>query len=431
MRIQIDNLELSWRNVIPTSNRLLQIILILFLSALILTGFISDGLPESIQGFLNLQIHPARLINDFVDIAGIGGALVNAALVGFTGLLLINLSGIEVSGPTFAAVLTMTGFGLFGKTPLNVLPIILGVYISARLIGKRMKDYLIIALFGTALGPLVSALAWELGLPVVPAVFAGLTGGIITGFFLPSIAVSMLHLHQGYNLYNMGLSCGFFGLFAAAFIIGFGHSWKGELYWYDEPSILLMLLVPVFSILLIFTGLIHGGKQSLKDLKAIQSIPGRLPSDFVDMASVSGALLNSGLIGLIGSAYIYFVGASFNGPVIGGLLTIMGFGAFGTHLKNSWPVVAGVIIATLLTGNSLNAPGPILAAIFCTTLAPLAGEFGVLAGLAAGFVHLIMVLQTGSWHGGMNLYNNGFAGGLTAALIVSVIQWYKTNKSEM
>jgi len=30
----------------------------------------------------------------------------------------------------------------------------------------------------------------------------------------------------------------------------------------------------------------------------------------------------------------------------------------------------------------------------------------------------------------MNLYNNGFAGGLTAALIISVIQWYRTNKEE-
>jgi hypothetical protein len=149
------------------------------------------------------------------------------------------------------------------------------------------------------------------------------------------------------------------------------------------------------------------------------------------MASMPGTLLNSGLIGLAGSIYVHFSGAPFNGPVIGGLLTIMGFAAFGTHLKNSWPVVAGVIAATLLTGNSLSAPGPILAAIFCTTLAPLAGEFGVIAGLSAGFVHFLMVMQSGSWHGGMNLYNNGFAGGLTAAMMVSVIQWYKSNKSEI
>jgi hypothetical protein len=336
-----------------------------------------------------------------------------------------------LSGPTFAAVLTMVGFGLFGKTPLNIIPIILGVYISARFVGKRLRDYLIIALFGTALGPLVSAIAWELGLPLVPALLAGMAGGMITGFLLPSVAVAMLHLHQGYNLYNLGLSCGFFGLFAAAVFRGFGHEWNNIFRWYTGEDLQLRLLVPVFSAVLLATGLVTGKKQALKDLREIQSIPGRLPSDFVDIASVSGALLNSGLIGAAGSAYVLFTGSPFNGPVIGGLFTIMGFAAFGTHLRNSWPVVTGVVAATLVTGNPLNAPGPILAAIFCTTLAPLAGQFGVIIGLIAGILHFLLVMQSGIWHGGMNLYNNGFAGGLTAALIVSVIEWYKMNKSEM
>ena len=85
----------------------------------------------------------------------------------------------------------------------------------------------------------------------------------------------------------------------------------------------------------------------------------------------------------------------------------MGFGAFGTHIKNSWPVVTGVIAAAFITGNDLNAPGPVLAAVFVTTLSPLAGEFGIFPGIIAGFIHLLMVLQTGSWQGGMNLYNNG------------------------
>jgi hypothetical protein len=39
-----------------------------------------------------------------------------------------------------------------------------------------------------------------------------------------------------------------------------------------------------------------------------------------------------------------------------------------------------------------------------------------------------MVEQTASWHGGLDLYNNGFAGGLTAALIYAVIEWYRSNR---
>lgn len=408
----------------------LLIVLVAILASLILLSVVVSGLNESFSGFLELQLHPARLINDFIEIAGIGGALLNAALVGFMGLLLVFMAGIPLSGPTYAAILTMTGFGLFGKTPLNILPIVIGVFISARMVNKTFKDYLIIALFGTALGPLVSTIAWELGLPLVPALLLSLAGGILTGLLLPSIAFSMLHLHQGYNLYNMGLTCGFFGLFASALIKGLGHSYSSKLYWYDGSSMVLIYLIPAISLFLILTGFLLGKKNSLKDLRAIFKIPGRLPSDFVDLVSIGGTLINSGLIGMIGSIYILIIDAPFNGPVIGGLLTIMGFGAFGTHLKNSWPVVGGVLAATVITGNPLNAPGPVLAAIFSTTLAPLAGEFGVYAGILAGFIHLMMVLQTGSWHGGMNLYNNGFAGGLTAALIISVIQWYRSNKED-
>jgi len=135
-----------------------------------------------------------------------------------------------------------------------------------------------------------------------------------------------------------------------------------------------------------------------------------------------------GLLGLASSLYVWFVKAPFNGPVIGGILTVMGFGGFGKTLKNVWPVVVGVVLATLVFGKQLSDPGPILAALFCTTLAPIAGQFGILVGIIAGFIHLFMVETTAVWHGGMDLYNNGFAGGLTASLIMAVMQWYKTNR---
>jgi hypothetical protein len=36
-----------------------------------------------------------------------------------------------------------------------------------------------------------------------------------------------------------------------------------------------------------------------------------------------------------------------------------------------------------------------------------------------------MVERTGAWHLGLNLYNNGFAGGITATLLLAVIEWYR------
>ncbi len=420
----------SEETAIADQNRTLQFLLIFIIFSFIIIGIAADGAGRAFSGFLDLQFQPARLISDFMSTSGPGASLINAAAVGATGLILIALSRVQLSGSTFAAIFTMMGFALFGKTPMNIIPIIIGVYLSGKLVGKSFSEYILIALFGTALGPLVSLVSFELGFSGLSAIAVGTAAGIATGFLLPAIAVAMLHFHQGYNLYNLGLSCGFFALFAAALIRAGGHTFEGLLLWHTEGSAILTFMIPVLSIILILTGLLSGGKKSLKDLMAIQKHSGRLPSDFMDMESTEGALLNAGLIGLAGSLYIMLIGGDFNGPTIGGLLTVMGFGAFGTHLRNSWPVVLGVIAATLLFGKSLTAPGALLAAIFCTTLAPLAGAFGILTGLTAGFIHLVLVHQTGSWQGGMNLYNNGFAGGLTAALIVSVIAWYRSKDSD-
>lgn len=434
-KLKIDSRMLSCENPGMNFNKIMRrhgllIILSALLTGMLIIGVIQNGLFESVKGMLELQLRPARLINDFIADKGVGPALWNAAFVGFIGLALIFIAKIPLSGPTFAAVLTMTGFGLFGKTPFNILPIVAGVVLAAKLVNKSFREYLIIALFGTALGPLVSTIAWEIGLPFVPALLAGTAGGLAAGFFLPPLAFAMLHLHQGYNLYNMGLTCGFFSLFAFALLNGFGHAEGGTLIWYAESNLLLILLIPVLSLILIAGALLTGKTASFKDWLSIQKIPGRLPSDFVDLVSQPGALLNAGVIGLLASLYIWLIGADFNGPVLGGILTIMGFAAFGTHLVNAVPVMAGVAAATLLTGNSLNAPGPVLAILFSTTLGPLSGQFGPHIGFSAGFIHLVLVMQTGAWSGGVNLYNNGFAGGLTAAFFVAVIQWYKTNKEE-
>jgi hypothetical protein len=396
----------------------------------ILAAFFNDGVIGSLQAFLNLQFHPGRLINDFFAVAGIGGTLLNAAAVGLIGVILVYATGISFSGTTFAAILTMMGFGLFGKTPLNILPIILGVTLSARLVGKKLRDYIIIALFGTAMGPLVSVLFLETGLGLWQGVFLGFLGGTVAGFILPSLAVAMLHLHQGYSLYNMGLTCGFLSLFAASILKAAGLPFEPALVWYTADLLFLKLLIPGLSILLIGMALVREKGKAFRAFLSIQKQSGRLPSDFTDLESPGGAFLNAGLLGLAGSVLVLAVGGDFNGPVLGGLLTVMGFGAFGTHFRNSWSVVAGVALSCFVFSRPLSDPGPVLALLFSTTLAPLAGQFGYFTGLLAGFIHFAMVSQTGTWQGGMNLYNNGFAGGLTAAAMVAVIQWYRNNKVE-
>lgn len=390
-------------------------------------GLFVQGVPYTLEIVWQLQTHPARLLNDYTTV-GEGAALVNAALVALIGLILIRVNGVRISGPTVAAVFTMFGFGLFGKTPMNIAPVILGVYISGRFMGKSFKEYILIALFGTALGPLVTMLGMELGLPLSLGLPIATLGGLVTGMLLPPIAMTMLRFHQGFSLYNIGMTAGFFAVFAAAIISAATGSVPAARAWNTEPSLLLVWMIPVLSIILVAAGVLLGRRRIFAQLVEILRMPGRLPSDFMDSASIGSGLLNMGIMGLLFWGYVMVVGGDLNGPILGGILTVIGFAAFGKHPRNVWPVVLGIVAAILLFGKDPASAGPLLAVLFGTTLAPLAGEFGPVIGVIAGFLHLVMVERTGAWHLGINLYNNGFAGGLTATFLVAVIEWYRNNR---
>ena len=58
----------------------------------------------------------------------------------------------------------------------------------------------------------------------------------------------------------------------------------------------------------------------------------------------------------------------------------------------------------------------VLSGLFASSLAPITGVFGTFWGFVAGWLHMAVVSSIGVLHGGMNLYNNGFAAGIVAGL---------------
>jgi len=408
--------------------QLYQIMTILIV-ATALFALVSGGPLAVLKGTLHLQASSARLISDFT-LRGPQVALFNATTVAALGLIIVFYASISLSGPTLACILTMMGFSFFGNTLLNCTPIIIGVWIASKVAGKTFGAYSIIALFGTALGPLVTYVMFGIGLPYVVSIPLGLFCGVLAGFLLPAVASPLLILHQGYNLYNMGFSCGFLGLFWANILRAAGRMENLVIAWNSETSLSMLLFIPLLSLLLLIFARMNGRtRTNINELRAIQLLTGRLPFDFFDTGQFGGTLMNISLLGFAGWAYVLLIGAPLNGPVVGGILTLMAFGGFGKTLRNTFPIALGVLLATLLFGKSLTDPGPILAILFGTTLAPIAGQFGIRAGVAAGMVHLVMVEASAAWHGGLDLYNNGFAGGLTATLFVAILQWYKTNRA--
>jgi hypothetical protein len=114
-------------------------------------------------------------------------------------------------------------------------------------------------------------------------------------------------------------------------------------------------------------------------------------------------------------------GAKVGGAALASLFLVLGFALFGKNLLNIVPIMIGVFLGSLAKPWGAADPAIQLAALLGTTLAPIAGHFGWHWGIAAGFVHSSAVLTVGSVHAGLNLYKNGFAGGIVAAVLVPVI----------
>ena len=118
---------------------------------------------------------------------------------------------------------------------------------------------------------------------------------------------------------------------------------------------------------------------------------------------------------------ILATGGDLNGPTLGGILTIMGFSAFGKHARNITPIMLGVVIGGVFMHFDINQSSVQLALLFGTTLAPISGYFGWPFGIVAGFLHSSVVLHAGTPVEGINLYNNGFSGGLLAIVLYPII----------
>ena len=132
--------------------------------------------------------------------------------------------------------------------------------------------------------------------------------------------------------------------------------------------------------------------------------------------------MNMSVVGILCETYILLIGGDLSGPVQGAVFMAFGFAAFGVHVKNYIPVLGGVFLYGLFTQYQPITPGIQIAAMFAVGLAPVAGQFGVIAGVAAGFLHGAVVMYTTPLYGGLNLYNNGFSAGWVAIFIVPLIE---------
>ena len=386
-------------------------------SLMIVLAFLFNSPQEIWAGSIVILTSSANLLTDYFQLANIGATFLNVGLMTFLSLAIVRFNKVKITGSVMAAIFTVAGFSFFGKNLFNSIPIMLGVYLYAKVSGHPYNRFLLQALFGTALSPLVSEFAFNLQLPVLSSLLLGIFAGVLAGFLLPPLSIHFLRFHQGFNLYNIGFTAGIIGMFFLAVLRGFGIQIETvSVLSSGNNTAFSVMLYGLFLYLMVFGLSLNHWR--VKGLGSLMKLPGTLATDFVTLSGMGVTLINMALLGFLATTYVLLIGGELNGPVIGGVFTVVGFGAFGKHIKNVIPVLLGVFLVKLVDVNAPRDTIPILGALFGTTLAPIAGRYGILAGIAAGALHMFMVGNLSYLHAGMNLYNNGFSGGFVAAALI-------------
>jgi hypothetical protein len=408
------------RPVEALPDRVVLRIVAAFASSFILFGFIVDSPTQVLHGLLEIVTTRDALLTDYFGVGGIGGACVNAGLLTLCACFVYHRANAKMTGAAVACLFLVLGFGLFGKNLLNVWSIVLGVYLYARFRGEPFSAHINTAFFGAALAPIFSEILFSTALAIEIRVPLAVVTSLVIGFILAPAAAQLFKAHMGFSLYNMGFTAGIVGTLVVAMYKSYGFVPDPVMIWTTGNNQLLAGFLAFLFVSMAATGF-YLEHSLASGLRRIMQSTGQAPTDFIAIAGFGPTLVNMALTGIVGTCYVLLVGGDLNGPVIGAILTIVGFSAFGKHPRNITPIMLGVFLGSLAKPWMAADPSIVLAALFGTTLAPIAGRFGWRWGVVAGLIHSSAALSVGSLHAGLNLYNNGFAAGIVAAVLAPVI----------
>ena len=404
-----------------------------------------------------IMITPCPLVTDYFEIGGLASALLNAGACGMACFLaMVFLKG-DSHPNTLAGYFLVVAHCFYGLNFLNMWPCFLAPFLYLRMKKLDFNANLHVCMFATSFGPFISDFlfrytqgdSFEFGQVnlTLSGIALALGFAILLGFIIPAILPGAKAWHKGYNLYNGGLAFGVFGFFVFNFMYKtMGIAAPATLHRTNEIYEAFGRNYHAFAIvffLIIFVSCIgigyylngksfHGYRELLKDTG--------YASDFANKYGMPVCLINIGIYGILFLMYISVItiftpGAGFTGPTIGVILASLTFTAIGQHPKNVWPILAGYILLYLLTVGfcqlngrditwTISTQGYINAVAFATGLCPIVGRYGVRAGITAGLLCASMCTATRDLHGGFVLYNGGFTAGITALVLIPILEHY-------
>ena len=434
--------------------------------ALHYTGEYENFLPN----FLRILTSPSKLITDYFNLGCLASTLFNAALCGLSCNLMILLSGTRANAKTFAAYILVIAHCFYGLNFLNMWPPFIGVLIYCLITKTPIRKNLHITMFSTALAPFISDLLFrytvgQFNLGTIqlslPGVILAIVFSTLSGFIIPALLPGISAIQKGYNMYQAGLAIGIFGICAHALLyrtLGFSSP---DVVVRDNPvyesfNNSYVVFMDIFFLILFLTTIVFGffmNGRNFHDYHHLWRCSGR-GTDFSTKFGMPVCFINFGIYGLCFLAYLNIifimpdllrmifpsiqlpVTAGFTGPTVGALFAALTFAADGQHPRNVAPVVLGYItlfafvcvIYAFLGGTipwMLSTQAYINGVAFATGLCPIAGKYGARYGVLAGILSATICTVTANMHGGFVLYNGGLTAGLSALILIPLLDFYK------
>ncbi len=438
-----------------------------FLAAVPVAMRVTDTNTDTLlQNLFRICTSPSKLVTDYFAVGCLASTLLNAGICGLACNFLILISGTRASSTTFAAYILVIAHCFYGLNLINMWPPFVGVIIYCLVTKNPLRKNLHVAMFATALAPFISdfLFSYPLGVYVnVLGVNVNIVGiamsvlfGFGSGFLVPALLPGTTAMHRGYNMYKAGLALGMFGIFVYCFLyqtLGIEPAAAvveenaqhpegvGQVYW-GFMNIFFIILFSVCELLGFFLN-----KCSFRNYRQLLGCTG-YGLDFADKFGMPVCFINFGVYGFCILAYLNLVfllpeifpflpaGVGFTGPTVGVTFAALTFSADGQHPKNVAPIALGYTILFAITCgicavNALDIPWTlstqayINGLAFATGLCPIAGKYGWKWGVVAGLVSAIICTSTAAMHGGFVLYNGGFNAGLTALILIPVLDFYR------
>ena len=409
-------------------NRSILAIMLAYSAAALAAVPLCGPLSASLRGFAAILTAPAQLTIDYFLLGTTGGTFLNVGLVGFACTAVFAASGAVLGGVSLMAFFLTIGFSFFGMNLLNIWPCILGAWLYTRASREPFAAQVNIAVFSTALSPFVSEALFRYpafaGQPALRLLLA-VALGALAGFLMPMLCRHSPSLHKGYTLYNAAAVAGFVGILISSFMFrAVGVEIPSNTQIGGEHRLAVLGFALGTSLTALTAGFFLNGR-SAKGYGALLRSTGHR-CDFTQSAGVPLTLMHTGAFGLFATAYYVLTGAPMTGPTLGSIVCLLAIAPCGAHALNVLPIMLGYALAARFASFTLGTQAIVVGLCFAGALCPISGRFGALAGVLAGVMHACMVTSVVTFHCGLCLYNGGFTCGITAIVLVPVLETFFT-----